>query len=186
VSRRFRLMIIAALACPVAFHSADAAGKTLQIGWSDLRPAAQADAGQALPASAATAPNRGETLSRALGGLTVEMSGYALPTDREGDLVYQFLLVPWTGACSHMPAPPPNQMVLVTPDRPYKLSEVYEPVSVSGTLKPGLEKTQLFILDGVTVLQSGYQIGGATVAHVQEVPETAPPPTRTPWRFLQK
>ena len=34
-----------------------------------------------------------------------------------------------------------------------------KPVTVSGTLRPELEKTQLIILDGVSVIASGYHIG---------------------------
>ena len=179
-------MWVAASACLLTIHPASAAGETLRIGWSQLRPAAQDGAGHGPPISAVAAPDRGETLSRNLGGRTIEIAGYLLPTDRDGDLVYEFLLVPWTGACSHMPAPPPNQIIRVTPHRPYRLSEIYEPVSVSGMLKPGLERTQLFILDGIIVLQSGYGIGSARVERAENVPDANPASGRMPWSFLKK
>ena len=106
---------------------------------------------------------KGETLSRNLEGKQIALTGYLLPVDREGDLVYEFLLLPVTGLCSHLPPPPPNQAVHVFPARPYRLTEIYEPVSVSGTLRPEIEKTQLMILDGVSVIESGYRIGKAQV-----------------------
>jgi hypothetical protein len=109
-----------------------------------------------------------------------------LPVDRDGDLVYQFLLVPWTGACSHMPTPPPNQIVLVTPSHPYKMSEAYQPVAVTGALKPAMEKSQLFILDGVSVIQSGYTVRKADVVSVDSVPDTITLPVNSPWSFLTK
>jgi len=109
-----------------------------------------------------------------------------LPSDREGDLVYQFLLIPWTGLCSHIPPPPANQAILINLKTPYKLSETYETVSVTGTLKPELETTQLFILDGVSVIESGYRIAGAEVAPAVKISAGAPPSPANPWSFVHK
>jgi hypothetical protein len=170
-----------------AATTANAAADIAHIFWKDLRPAAQAVAEDAnLPMIAAKLPDHGETLSLNLQDKAVQLAGYALPVDREGDLVYQFLLVPWTGACSHMPTPPPNQIVLVTPAHPYKMSEAYQPVSVTGVLKPGMEKSQLFILDGVSIVQSGYTVRKAEVASVDTVPDTVQLPVNSPWSFLNK
>ncbi|TIY05497.1 MAG: DUF3299 domain-containing protein, partial [Mesorhizobium sp.] len=82
--------------------------------------------------------------------------------------------------------PPPNQIVLVTPVRPYRMSEAYQPVSVTGALEPGMEKSQLFILDGVSVIQSGYTVRKAEVMDVDVVPDTITQPANSPWRFLNK
>ena len=167
--------------------AADASAQTAHIFWKDLRPATQAVAEDAnLPMIAAKLPDHGETLSLNLQDSTIQLAGYALPVDREGDTVYQFLLVPWTGACSHMPTPPPNQIVLVTPAHPYKISEAYQPVSITGVLKPGMEKSQLFILDGVSVIQSGYTVRKAEVASVDTVPDAVTLPVNSPWSFLNK
>ena len=85
-----------------------------------------------------------------------------------------------------MPTPPPNQIVLVTPAHPYKMSEAYQPVAVTGTLTPGMEKSQLFILDGVSVIQSGYMVRKADVVSVDNVPDTITLPVNSPWSFLNK
>lgn len=165
----------------------NACAETMHIFWKDLRPASQAAAESVgLPMIAAKMPDHGETLSLNLQDKTVQLAGYALPVDRDGDLVYQFLLVPWTGACSHMPTPPPNQIVLVTPAQPYRMSEAYQPVSVTGALQPGMEKSQLFILDGVSVIQSGYAVRKAEVVDVGTVPDTITLPVNSPWTFLNK
>ena len=184
-----RLKSTAALAVVLSLGGAraDAAADVAHIFWKDLRPATQAVAADAnLPMIAAKLPDRGETLSLNWQDKTIQLAGYALPVDREGDLVYQFLLVPWTGACSHMPTPPPNQIVLVTPAHPYKMAEAYQPVSVTGVLKPGLEKSQLFILDGVSIVQSGYTVRTAEVANVENVPDAVTLPVNSPWNFLNK
>lgn len=173
-----------AAACLLSVGTAGASVHALQIGWSELRPADQVDP---VPGTPLPDPDsaEGEALSWNLQDKTVEMTGYALPVDREGELVYEFMLVPFTGICAHVAPPPANQVVLVTPERPYKLSEIYEPVSVTGTLKPGLEKTQLFILDGVTVIESGYSVGRAQVNRAGNAEKAAPRP-KTPWTFLKQ
>ncbi|AZO62935.1 MAG: DUF3299 domain-containing protein [Mesorhizobium sp.] len=187
MSRRFRSSATLAIVLMLATARADAAADVTHIFWKDLRPATQAVAEDAnLPMIAAKLPDHGETLSLNLQDKTVQLSGYALPVDREGDLVYQFLLVPWTGACSHMPTPPPNQIVLVTPAHPYRMAEAYQPVSVTGVLKPGMEKSQLFILDGVLIVQSGYTVRKAEVADVDSVPDAVTLPVNSPWNFLNK
>lgn len=121
----------------------------------------------------------------ALAGSVAELTGYLLPVDREGELVYQFALVPFAGACSHMPAPPPSAVILVTPDKPYRLEAVYERVTVKGHLKLRPELSQLFILDGVVLLKSDYVIAGARVRQAKGGTATQPP-AASPWKFLNK
>ncbi|MER9583732.1 DUF3299 domain-containing protein [Mesorhizobium sp. M0276] len=182
-----RLKSVAVLAVAFAVSIGDASAETAHIFWKDLRPAAQAAAENVgLPMIAAKLPDHGETLSLDLQDKSIQLAGYALPVDRDGDFVYQFLLVPWTGACSHMPTPPPNQIVLVTPAHPYKMSEAYQPVAVTGALKPEMEKSQLFILDGVSVIQSGYSVRKAEVVDADSVPDTVTLPVNSPWSFLNK
>lgn len=164
-----------ALALPLLVGAADVPGAT-RIGWADLRPSTQDAALFVTP--------QGETFSDDLAGQRIEIAGYLLPVDREDDLVYQFALVPVSGACAHMPQPPPNQIVLVTPAQPYRANGTYEPVTVTGVLTPGLEMSQLFILDGVKIITSGYSISRAAVAHAERVTDAVDPPT--PWRFLEK
>jgi hypothetical protein len=117
-----------------------ARGETLHIGWPELRGA-----------------------SARIANESVKIEGYLLPADRDGDLVYEFMLVPYPGACSHMPQPPPDQIIRVLPEKPYKARENYETVSVVGRLKKSREQTQLFMIDGVKVVDSGYSIGQAEV-----------------------
>ena len=187
MSIRLKSTVGLAAALLLSVASANASVEALQIFWKDLRPATQVAAESVgLPMIAAKMPDHGETLSLNLQDKTVQLAGYALPVDRDGDLVYQFLLVPWTGACSHMPTPPPNQIVLVTPAHPYKMSEAYEAVAVTGALQPGMEKSQLFILDGVSVIQSGYTVRKAEVTAVDKVPDAVALPVNSPWTFLNK
>ena len=44
----------------------------------------------------------------------VRLPGFVVPLDHAGDAISEFLLVPYFGACIHVPPPPANQTVLVT------------------------------------------------------------------------
>ncbi|SCB58801.1 hypothetical protein GA0061105_105270 [Rhizobium aethiopicum] len=160
--RPFRLMF-AALAFGSAWPISGAFAAAQPIFWSALRPADQAKA--IVPPSGTTVSGLlGETLAWHDEALPVELTGFVLPIDRDGDLVYEFMLVPWAGACSHMPSPPPNQLVRVVPQEPLHLARMYETVTVTGTLRPGLDQAQFFMIDGVRVLTYGYSMSHAKVA----------------------
>ena len=181
-----RLLPGAMSASLLLLGTASAGVESLRIQWSELRPADQQADMVVVASNAATTLPKGETLSTNLEGKRIELTGYVLPIDREGDLVYEFLLLPVSGLCSHMPPPPPNQAVHVFPAKPYKLAEIYEPVTITGTLQPELEQTQLIILDGVSVVESGYHIAKAEVAKADAVPDALPARGSTPWSFLKK
>lgn len=177
----WRLLTAAAVIGSMIAMTSAAFADARPILWKSLRPAEQGNRLDRLPGTAATVA-QGETLVREFDGRTVELAGYVLPIERTGDMVHEFMLVPWSGACSHTPPPPPNQLVHVIPSQPIRISRVYDTVAITGVLKPGLEKTQLFIMDGVRVLESGYSMGNATVTSVAAVrdPEMG---GRSPWTF---
>lgn len=186
MSNGLKFLSVAAAGCILAcIIASDASAAGRHIFWSDLRPAGTAPKNPDM-SSLRVQPAHDGALSWNLQDKTISLTGYALPVDRDGDMVYEFMLLPLTGMCSHVLPPPPNQIVLVTPAEPFRMSEAYEPVSITGTLQPGLEKTQLFILDGVTVIESGYSVGRAEVIEADSVPDATPSAGATPWKFLKK
>lgn len=72
----------------------------------------------------------------AFDGKPIRLGGYPVPleTDAEGRSTL-FFLVPYPGACIHVPPPPPNQLVLVRYPKGIELEDIYNPLWVSGTLK---------------------------------------------------
>lgn len=50
---------------------------------------------------------------QALDGKLVKMAGFPVPFEDWASNVTEFLLVPYQGACVHVPAPPPHQVVWV-------------------------------------------------------------------------
>ncbi|MDH5183001.1 MAG: DUF3299 domain-containing protein [Gammaproteobacteria bacterium] len=74
-----------------------------------------------------------------LEGKLVKLPGYVLPVEDNGQKVTEFLLVPYHGACIHVPAPPANQTVyVITGDAEAKIRKVFDTVWVTGIIK--LEK----------------------------------------------
>jgi hypothetical protein len=69
-----------------------------------------------------------------LNGQEVTISGFMVPLRFEADRVSQFLLVPYAGACIHVPPPPPNQIILVDSAEPVETSGLLEAVTVTGIL----------------------------------------------------
>lgn len=65
-------------------------------------------------------------------GQIVRIPGFIVPIDYEGAGVTAFILVPYVGACVHVPPPPANQLVFVTTPEPYESSGLFEPVNVTG------------------------------------------------------
>ncbi|KJR25900.1 DUF3299 domain-containing protein, partial [Vibrio parahaemolyticus] len=55
----------------------------------------------------------------------------------EGDAnkVTEFLLVPYFGACIHVPPPPPNQIIYVKFPKGAPVQELWDVIYVVGTLK---------------------------------------------------
>lgn len=156
--------IVAGITCPASGGLAGAQ----PIQWSALRPAGQSNPALPLPGMASSRV-QGETLAWRDEAHPVELTGFILPIDQDGDLVYEFMLVPWAGACSHSAPPPPNQLVHVVPNEPFHLLRVYEVVTIAGSLRPGLDKAQLFIMDGVRVLDYGYSMSHAQVARATDL-----------------
>lgn len=72
----------------------------------------------------------------ALDGKAIRLGGYPVPleSDEKGNSTL-FFLVPYPGACIHVPPPPPNQLVLVRYPKGIQLENIYAPLWVSGELK---------------------------------------------------
>lgn len=119
-----------------------AARGATQIGWADLIPEgvppAQIIAEGTLDVNADIwRPVFDENANRfatALNGLQIRMPGHMLPLETRGSGITEFILVPYAGACIHVPPPPPNQLVFVTTARPYNARQMFEPVWVTGTI----------------------------------------------------
>jgi uncharacterized protein len=78
-----------------------------------------------------------------LDGKRVRIGGYVVPLDFEATNVKEFLLVPFVGACIHVPPPPPNQIIYVKTAKGFDVAGSFDPVYVTGTLKVASQYTGL-------------------------------------------
>jgi uncharacterized protein len=70
-----------------------------------------------------------------LNGKLVSIGGYIVPLDFESTTIKEFLLVPFVGACIHVPPPPANQIIYVKSEKGIEITGQFDPVTVKGTLK---------------------------------------------------
>ncbi len=79
---------------------------------------------------------------RRLDGKLVRIPGFIVPLDDFAEEVTEFLLVPYYGACVHVPPPPPNQMVYVKLAGGKRTRMVWwDPVWIEGTLNVTMYKS---------------------------------------------
>ena len=130
-----------------------------EIGWEDLLPKGwdpmapfkgldltrlndrdprAIEAMEKLQAAWAEAP-----VEASLRGAKVRLPGFIIALDRDGDLVSELLLVPYFGACIHVPPPPSNQIVHVTSELGVLMDALYQPFWIEGPLKVGSHSSEM-------------------------------------------
>ena len=82
-------------------------------------------------------------LNESLDGSYIKMPGFVIPFDISAKGVTEFMLVPYTGACIHMPPPPANQLVMVNAKTPWPSDDLWDPVWVIGMMRTRLQSTDL-------------------------------------------
>lgn len=149
-------LFCSALGIGAANAASDIKG-TPETDWLQLMPKSDQKALDAMPEITHNSPEAGGTFT-AKGGLKqakglpavmyskktvpemngkdIRIGGYPVPleTDAKGRSTL-FFLVPYPGACIHVPPPPPNQLILVRYPKGLKLDDIYTPLWVFGNLK---------------------------------------------------
>ncbi len=97
---------------------------------------------------------------QALDGKRVKLGGYVVPLDFDATSVKEFLLVPFVGACIHVPPPPPNQLVYVKSETGFDVKGSFDPVWVTGRMQTKVAFTGL--------AEAGYSLDAETVEHRPE------------------
>jgi hypothetical protein len=127
----------------------------------DLSKMSDALAMEAAPAAHQLAPDA--PMNKALDGQQVRLPGYIVPLDvSEEGRVTEFLLVPYFGACIHVPPPPPNQIVHVTSELGVKVDELYQPYWIEGPMQVKSSSSEL--------AEAGYQMEADKI-FIYEMPD---------------
>lgn len=113
---------------------------------SQLADALAAESGPAAAQQAAAAP-----VVEALDGQQIRLPGYVVPLDADSEgRVREFLLVPYFGACIHVPPPPSNQIVHVRTTQQLVLDDLWQPFWIEGKLRVAPSSSEL--------AEAGYQL----------------------------
>lgn len=137
--------------CLLMNATVSAAEQAVTLGWDDLIPQGYRpmdilakynltdlkdddpranDILREIQAAFKTAP-----LVEKLNGKLVRLPGYVVPLEGDGKKVSEFLLVPYYGACIHVPPPPANQTVFVsTGKKKAAIRGLFDTVWVTGRI----------------------------------------------------
>jgi uncharacterized protein len=151
-------------------------GELLELGWGDLIPAGWLSdewldsldlenmededprAREALDKILAEWENA--PVVEELAGQLIRIPGFVVPLEGDGKTISEFLLVPYFGACVHVPPPPPNQLIHILPQQPISGDWDMVPVWVVGVLSVTRVDSSLG--------SAGYQLHAREVEEYQE------------------
>lgn len=172
-----KYVVVVLLFCSINLAAADDSYKTLD--WADLVPSGTSvddimeifdresrsdnftyERRKELMLAMEEAGNR-SPIRADLNDTKVRIPGYVVPLETDGKSSSLFLLVPYFGACIHVPPPPANQTILVdTGAKAAAIRKLYDVVWVSGVLK-----TQAFSSD---LGEAGYTLNASLVEPYEE------------------
>ena len=120
-------------------------GEVLEVDWSDLLPQNE----RAQYSATAPPPEHGPlgeggppavqrqttTFNEDVADMVIRLPGFVVPIGvPRGGLITEFFLVPYIGACIHVPPPPPNQMVYVQSADGIAADAIHEAYWVTGKI----------------------------------------------------
>lgn len=142
---------LALLAGAITMPRVALADEVIDLDWDDLRPEGETIIPRALQSMMIdhNGPNLSSQQPESTGvrtewnGKIVRLPGFIVPIEHVGTAVSAFILVPFAGACVHVPPPPANQLVFVTTPEPYESKGLFAPVHVTGMFGISAMSTQL-------------------------------------------
>ena len=122
--------------------SRDSSADAREIDWLELLPPEDLKALQEMP----EIDHAGEMIMpevmqstrtvAAMAGTIGKLPGYLVPIAFDDQQrVTEMFLVPYFGACIHVPPPPPNQLVFIKPENPIELGNLWDAYWVHGMIE---------------------------------------------------
>lgn len=90
----------------------------------------------------------------------VKIPGFVIPLETDGEKVTEFLLVPYFGACIHVPPPPTNQIIHVVYKKGATYQALWDVVYVTGEL--------ITVTSTHDDIQSSYQLNASKIESYDE------------------
>jgi hypothetical protein len=140
--RAWRWVLVLLALSLAAWVHAEKADEPRETDWLELMPAEEVEAMM----NAATEIDHGLSMRaqqtgtfntiKEFDGREIKIAGYIVPIETTEDgKMREYFLVPYFGACIHVPPPPPNQIIYVRMDEPVAMTDIWEAYWVTGTLK---------------------------------------------------
>ncbi|EPZ8230927.1 DUF3299 domain-containing protein [Vibrio alginolyticus] len=157
------LLIVTFQILPSAAKEMVTINKTIEIEWLDLIPKEERDR---ISKSRMKALNHNleaaqqvkvGTIRKDIAGKQVRIPGFVIPLEGDADSISEFLLVPFYGACIHVPPPPPNQIIHVKFEEGAPTKDLWDIVYITGTLQ-----AETLVTEELNV-ESGYTMIGASL-----------------------
>ncbi|CAH0524526.1 DUF3299 domain-containing protein [Vibrio hippocampi] len=133
----------------------------LTLDWIDLIPEAERNQfnamGMPMPDHSGMTAEQSKlgTVRQELNGSAVKIPGFVIPLEGDEEKVTEFLLVPYFGACIHVPPPPPNQIIYVKFEQGAPIQQLWDVVYVVGQLKTESTTSDLaetgYLIDGIKI-----------------------------------
>nr|WP_240435594.1 DUF3299 domain-containing protein [Photobacterium salinisoli] len=138
------------------------AQETLTLDWIDLIPEKERQLfdQQGMPLvdhenDQAALQKRVGSVRPELNGSNVRIPGFVIPLEGDENTITEFLLVPYFGACIHVPPPPPNQIVYVKFPKGAPVQQLWDVVYVVGKLNVQTTEHEL--------AETGYLLHGTLI-----------------------
>jgi len=163
--KKLGMLLLAVMAFGLSSHSVNAED-TLTLEWIDLIPESERNQfdSYGMPAidhsGASMEQSMVGSVRQELNGSKVKIPGFVIPLEGDANMVTEFLLVPYFGACIHVPPPPPNQIIYVKFPKGAPVQELWDVVYVIGTLKTETVSHEL--------AQTGYVLQGTEIAEYDD------------------
>lgn len=161
-----KLLLLVVVMLSVSIPSYANSEDVLQLDWIDLIPESERNMfdKQGMPAI----DHSGDVMQQSklgsvrqeLNGSTVKVPGFVIPLEGDENMVTEFLLVPYFGACIHVPPPPPNQIIYVKFPKGAPVQELWDVIYVIGTLKTETISHEL--------AETGYVIEGTAITEYDD------------------
>jgi hypothetical protein len=131
----------------------------LKLDWLDLIPEQERNQFDSL--GMPKVDHNGATMEQSLvggvrqelNGSMVKIPGFVIPLEGDDKMITEFLLVPYFGACIHVPPPPPNQIIYVKFEKGAPIQQLWDVIYIVGTLKTETINSELaetgYLIEGV-------------------------------------
>lgn len=126
---KIHILILLSLVCSYALAAPQ------EVFWEDLQPADYVPFQAPVQHDGSMQQlNLDAPVVEKYNGKQVKVPGFIVPIETSNQLTTEFLLVPFFGACIHVPPPPPNQIIYVKYPQGVPIATLQDAVWVTGVL----------------------------------------------------